>query len=162
MGFIASERLLLRPFQESDFADTFAIYQQAEVCRFLLHEPWQTETAGLSLAVLHDQTVIGDLSVWFTGQPSSVEIGYAFHPSFGGQGFAQEALKKLLDWLFASQKIHRVQATLDARNQASAKLCQRIGLRQEAHFIQDWWNKGEWTDSLVFACLASEYPAHPK
>lgn len=132
MGFIASERLLLRPFQESDFADTFAIYRQAEVCRFLLHEPWQTETAaaafakkcqqhaltdqaGLSLAVLHDQTVIGDLSVWSTGQPSSVEIGYAFHPSFGGQGFAQEALKELLGWLFASQKIHRVQATLDAR-----------------------------------------------
>ncbi|MBM9834456.1 GNAT family N-acetyltransferase, partial [Enterococcus faecalis] len=83
---------------------------------------------------------------WSTGQPSSVEIGYAFHPSFGGQGFAQEALKELLGWLFASQKIHRVQATLDARNQASAKLCQRIGLRQEAHFIQDWWNKGEWTD----------------
>ncbi|MER2117181.1 MAG: GNAT family N-acetyltransferase, partial [Enterococcus casseliflavus] len=118
MDFIESERLLLRPFQESDFADTFAIYRQAEVCRFLLHEPWQTETAaaafakkcqqhaltdqaGLSLAVLHDQTVIGDLSVWFTGQPSSVEIGYAFHPSFGGQGFAQEALKELLDWLFA-------------------------------------------------------------
>lgn len=39
MGFIESERLLLRPFQESDFADTFAIYRQAEVCRFLLHEP---------------------------------------------------------------------------------------------------------------------------
>lgn len=179
MVCMESERLTIRPFQESDFADTFAIYRQAEVCRFLLHEPWQTETAaaafakkcqqhaltdqaGLSLAVLHDQTVIGDLSVWSTGQPSSVEIGYAFHPSFGGQGFAQEALNELLGWLFASQKIHRVQATLDARNQASAKLCQRIGLRQEAHFIQDWWNKGEWTDSLVFACLASEHPAHPK
>jgi len=107
MGFIASERLLLRPFQESDFADTFAIYQQAEVCRFLLHEPWQTETAaaafakkcqqhaltdqaGLSLAVLHDQTVIGDLSVWSTGQPSSVEIGYAFHPSFGALDCAKK------------------------------------------------------------------------
>lgn len=50
MGFIASERLLLRPFQESDFADTFAIYRQAEVCRFLLHEPWQTETAAAAFA----------------------------------------------------------------------------------------------------------------
>lgn len=50
MGFIESERLLLRPFQESDFADTFAIYRQAEVCRFLLHEPWQTETAAAAFA----------------------------------------------------------------------------------------------------------------
>lgn len=47
IGFIASERLLLRPFQESDFADTFAIYRQAEVCRFLLHEPWRTKQVFL-------------------------------------------------------------------------------------------------------------------
>lgn len=29
-------------------------------------------------------------------------------------------------------------------------------MRKEAHFIRDYWSKGEWTDSLIYAMLASE------
>jgi RimJ/RimL family protein N-acetyltransferase len=45
---------------------------------------------------------------------------------------------------------------MDARNTASAKLARRIGMRQEAHLRQDWWSKGEWTDTLIFGMLASD------
>lgn len=30
-------------------------------------------------------------------------------------------------------------------------------MRREAHFIQDFWSKGEWTDSYIYAILASEF-----
>ncbi len=36
------------------------------------------------------------------------------------------------------------------------RLCERIGMRKEAHFIQDFWNKGEWTDSIVYGMLLSD------
>ena len=38
----------------------------------------------------------------------------------------------------------------------AAKLAERIGMKREAHLRQDWWSKGEWTDTLVFAMLASD------
>jgi RimJ/RimL family protein N-acetyltransferase len=34
---------------------------------------------------------------------------------------------------------------------------QRLGMRQEAHLIQNERVKGEWTDELVFAILAEEW-----
>ena len=33
---------------------------------------------------------------------------------------------------------------------------ERIGMRREAHFIQDYWSKGEWTDSYVYAMLEGD------
>ena len=46
---------------------------------------------------------------------------------------------------------------MDARNSASAALARRVGFRLEAHHVQDWFSKGEWTDTLIFARLASEH-----
>ncbi|MGH1444310.1 MAG: GNAT family N-acetyltransferase, partial [Exiguobacterium profundum] len=46
---------------------------------------------------------------------------------------------------------------LDARNVASQKLCERVGMRKEAHFLRDYWNKNEWTDSMVYAMLHEEF-----
>jgi len=51
-----------------------------------------------------------------------------------------------------------VKAQLDARNTASARLCERLGMTLEAHLRQDWWSKGEWTDTLVYGLLADEWP----
>lgn len=52
--------------------------------------------------------------------------------------------------------MHRIQANLDARNTASAKLCENLGMRREAHFIKDYWNKGEWTDSFIYGMLITD------
>ena len=43
---------------------------------------------------------------------------------------------------------------MDARNLGSAKLCENIGMRREAHFIKDFYSKGEWTDSFIYGMLA--------
>ena len=51
-----------------------------------------------------------------------------------------------------------MKAQLDARNTASARLCERLGMTLEAHLRQDWWSKGEWTDTLVYGLLADEWP----
>lgn len=87
----------------------------------------------------------------------TVEVGFVFNPLHAGKGYTSEAVKNVLAYLFSNLNTHRVQAVLDARNKASVKLCERIGLRKEAHFIQDYWNKGEWTDSYVYAILKDEY-----
>jgi RimJ/RimL family protein N-acetyltransferase len=52
---------------------------------------------------------------------------------------------------------HRVTARVDARNTASAALARRLGMRQEAHLVENEWFKGMWTDELGFALLAREW-----
>ncbi len=46
---------------------------------------------------------------------------------------------------------------MDARNLVSAKLCEKIGMRREAHFIKDFYSKGEWTDSFIYGMLGSYF-----
>jgi len=53
--------------------------------------------------------------------------------------------------------LHRVIARVDARNDASARLARRLGMRQEAYLVRNEWFKGEWTDELDFALLEEEW-----
>ncbi|WP_091495927.1 GNAT family N-acetyltransferase [Amphibacillus marinus] len=169
-----TERLTIRPFEPEDMTAVFAIYQDENVCKYLLHNSWTqsdlrrnftkklnnnklTKDTVLNLAVLRADQVIGDLSVWYTDMKDTIEIGYSFLPVSAGQGYATEAVKGLINMLFDTFGCHRIQANLDARNRESEKLCQRVGMRKEAHFIQDFWNKGEWTDSLVYGLLQTEH-----
>ena len=43
-----------------------------------------------------------------------------------------------------------------------ARLAARIGMRQEAHVIENEWFKGEWTDELVYAVLDREWKRRPE
>ena len=92
---------------------------------------------------------------------SSGEIGYVFHPDVGGHGYASEACSGVLALAFDQLGLHRVTARLDSRNEASARVAVRLGMRQEAHFVRNELFKGEWSDELVFAMLADEWPTSP-
>ena len=67
---------------------------------------------------------------------------------------ATEAAQAVLALMFADLGLHRVIARLDSRNERSAALCRRLGMRQEAHQVRSEWFKGEWVDLLVYAILA--------
>ncbi|HDR7951178.1 TPA: GNAT family N-acetyltransferase [Bacillus toyonensis] len=170
---ITTERLIIRPFKGTDLQDVFAIYNKDDTCKYLLHNKWThedmqkrfdqklannvlTTESILSLAVIYRTKVVGDLSVWYTDMKDTVEVGYSFSNEVAGRGLATEAVSSLVFKLFDEFNVHRIQANLDARNTASQKLCERIGMRQEAHFIQDFWSKNEWTDSLVYGMLSSD------
>ncbi|AXK21559.1 GNAT family N-acetyltransferase [Bacillus sp. COPE52] len=170
---ITTERLIIRPFKGTDLQDVFAIYNNDDTCKYLLHNKWThedmqkrfdqklannvlTTESILSLAVIYRTKVVGDLSVWYTDMKDTVEIGYSFSNEVAGRGLATEAVSSLVFKLFDEFNVHRIQANLDARNTASQKLCERIGMRQEAHFLQDFWSKNEWTDSLVYGMLSSD------
>jgi RimJ/RimL family protein N-acetyltransferase len=45
----------------------------------------------------------------------------------------------------------------EARNTASARVLEKLGMRLEAHFVENEWVKGEWQSELVFAILDREW-----
>ena len=172
---LVTERLRLRLHEADDAAWLHELYSQPDVTRYLLDEPWTAEvtreklaerlaktnidgeTGALALVIEHGGVAIGDVALWLTDhEHRQGEIGWVLDPAHGGQGFASEAVRAALALGFDHYKLHRVTAQMDARNSASAALARRVGLRLEAHHVQDWFSKGEWTDTLIFARLASE------
>ena len=173
---IETERLTLRPFEECDF-EAFATMQgDAESARWLYNEPRSRDEArtrfDARLPVLEDEgdwlacavverasdALVGDLVFnWTSKQHKSGEIGFIFAREHHGKGYATEASRALLDWVFGAAGFHRVIGRTEVRNTASARVLEKIGMRLEAHFVENEWVKGEWGSELVYAVLEREW-----
>lgn len=175
---IETERLLLRSFREGDLDDLHAIRSRPEVVRYLYGEVRTREEVEVMLAeriaatslwedddmlVLaverrDDSRVIGDVTLWLrSAEHRQGEIGFAFHPDAQGRGFAREAAAAVLELAFGRMGLHRVYGRTDGRNDASAALMRRLGMRQEAHLRENEIFKGAWGDELIFAVLEAEW-----
>lgn len=172
---LETERLVLRPYNESDLDNLHAIYSLPEVARWLYYEPTTLEESreklarkiagseleedrGLSAAVeLRDGTYVGDVVLFYGSvEHKTAEVGFSFHPAHQGKGYATEAARALVDWAFA-QGFHRVVGRLEARNEASARVLEKLGMRREALLVENEWVKGEWQSELVYAMLEREW-----
>ncbi|WP_019143717.1 GNAT family N-acetyltransferase [Aeromicrobium massiliense] len=102
-----------------------------------------------------------------SGQPGAptgtdASIGYLVDPAHAGRGIATALARELLAVAFEHLGLRRVTAVCFAENPASARVLQKIGMRREAHLVQDCWRAdGGWSDSLQFALLRSEWPPTP-
>jgi RimJ/RimL family protein N-acetyltransferase len=63
----------------------------------------------------------------------------------------------LLEYLFGELHLHRVIATCDVENIASFRLLERIGMRREAHLVENIWFKGAWGSEYSYALLYREW-----
>lgn len=170
---LRTERLLLRHPQPGDAEGVHAMYSDPEVVRHLpfgvlspgecearvsaLLTPQQDEALFAARPMVEcGGRLIGELTLRISGPAFSVaEVGWGFHPSVAGQGFATEAAQALVRVAF-ELGVHRVVAVLDPRNTRSAGLCERLGMRLETSARQDYWSKGAWTDSSVYGLLRSD------
>lgn len=174
---LTSARLVLRRFRPADAADFAAYRDDPAVARY---QSWDTpyslaeaEDFVRSMAAAHPDTpgawfqfalarrtdgvLVGDCAAGQQGDQLQAEIGFTIAPPHQGNGYATEAVGLLLGYLFGDRGKHRVIASCDARNAASAAVLRRSGFRQEGHLLSSTWAKGEWTDDLIFAILASEW-----
>ncbi|WP_165877432.1 GNAT family N-acetyltransferase [Agromyces fucosus] len=102
--------------------------------------------------------VIGDMMVRVSSaKHAQLELGWVVHPDFQGKGYAREAGIAIRDFAFETLRPHRIQAFLDARNEASAGLCERLGMRREATILEEQYNDGEWQDTALYGVLRREW-----
>jgi len=175
---IRTERLLLRPFQPEDLDALLAIYSRPEVAIYLYEEARtpdevramlekkianraiEEEGGALSLAVVLASTgeLVGDVVCqWTSAQHRQGEVGYVIRPDHQGKGYATEAVAVLLDVLFGTLRLHRVVGRVEARNAPSARVLEKLGMRREAHLVENEWVKDEWQSELVYAILDREW-----
>ena len=175
---LRTERLVLRPFELDDadaFVDAWASEEwtslllsrpmnRAEVHAMVRRrtEPGDGQFIGLAV-VTHDGTVVGDSMLHLQGTGlSEGEIGWTVLPEHAGRGYATEAARAVLEMAFVHFGLRRVVANLDARNDRSAALCERLGMRREVDKRADFWSKGTWTSSYEYALLAEEWRAEQR
>jgi RimJ/RimL family protein N-acetyltransferase len=124
-----------------------------------LTDEGQALTLGVEVA--GGGELVGDVVLfWRSREHGGGEIGYVLHPDFGGHGYATEAVHALLRLGFDELGLHRIIARVDERNESSARLARRLGMRQEARLVHNEFFKGEWSTELDFAMLADEWPAY--
>ncbi len=183
LSSIETGRVRLRPFEMADCEAVLEYQSDPDVVRYV---PWPVRDASmvedaiakdldrtkldaqgdyLSLALTRkdDGRLVGQVNAMYESERNQcAEIGYVVSPRFARQGFATEAARALVGALFDTQRFRRVCARLDARNVASRVVAEKLGLRFEAHFVEDDFFKGEWTSTLVYATLRDEWHrSHP-
>jgi RimJ/RimL family protein N-acetyltransferase len=178
---VRTARLVLRGMTDADVDDIHAYQSRPDVCRYLPFEPRSrdevaekvvTYSAALVLSgdgdswrlaverVSDPGHVIGDVFFAITdAADATCEIGWTLHPSYTGSGYMTEAAHAVLAIAFDQLRLHRATARLDPRNQESAALCRRLGMRQEALFVEDLWLNGGWGDTAIYAILDREWAA---
>ena len=175
---LLTDRLLLRPFRDDDLDAFHSIQRRPDVVRYLYWEPRtrdessemlgrrklqvaiEKEGDGLHLAAELQTTgvMIAHFSLFYASQDHRQgEVGFVMHPDHHGHGYATEGARLMLRLGFEDLGLHRIIGRCDARNTSSARLLERLGMRREAHQIENAFIKGEWTDELEYAMLDREW-----
>jgi RimJ/RimL family protein N-acetyltransferase len=164
---------LLRPLRADDHAALHAMRSREDVVRWLYWDaPTEEQTRAWIKGILarppetgtvfavelrESSELIGNVNVVVDPDNRQGEIGFIFHPAHQGHGYATEATRALLDHAFEHYRLHRVYGRLEPRNAASARVLEKLGMRREAHLIENEYAKGEWQSERAFAVLYAEW-----
>jgi RimJ/RimL family protein N-acetyltransferase len=86
-----------------------------------------------------------------------LEIGYSLLPSERGKGYCTEAIKIMMDYLFLSKDVARIQAHTDPRNVASQKVLEKVGFKKEGTLRKNFFVRGELRDAYLYSILREEW-----
>ena len=89
--------------------------------------------------------------------PRLLEIGYFLVPRERGKGYCSEAVKIMVDYLFLSKDIVRIQAHTDMTNVASQKVLEKTGFNKEGISRKSMFIRGEWRDLFLYSILRGEW-----
>ena len=92
--------------------------------------------------------------------PSRVvmELGFlALAPSERGKGYGTEATQLMVDYLFLSKELTRIQTAADVGNKASQRVLEKVGFQREGTMRKCLFHNGEWRDFNLYSILREEW-----
>ncbi len=176
---LKTERLVLKPFCADDFEDVHAYGSVPANIRFM---PWGPNTEEdtrnflreaegkwkadplmeYEFAItLKDGHVIGGCGIYLNKERNTAMLGWILHRDFWHCGYMTEAANAMMKYGFETLKLHRIWASCNADNTASFHVMERLGMRREAHFIKNCFERVDmekvWCDELIYAMLNEEW-----
>ena len=147
MQNLASERLVLRMFRESDLDAYAEMFADPDVVRYLgdghrlsRDEAWRNlativghwHLRGFGLWAVeekHTEVLVGRVGCWQPEGWPGLEIGWALRRQFWGKGYATEAALSSVDFAFNRLGQDRVISLIQPENSASIAVALRLGMR---------------------------------
>ena len=176
---LSTERLILRDFNEDDFAAVHAYASDPMVTQYTDWGPnTEDETRAFlgraldrrhvsprtefdfAIVMKGDATLVGSCGL-YVKHPEHREgmIGYVMNRHYWGQGIVTEAARAVAGFAFQQLHLHRLYATCDVENAASARVMQKLGMHREGHLREHLFERGRWRDSYIYAVLEQDWQA---
>jgi len=171
-----TERLVLRPFTLDDAPDVARLAGDpliADTTAKLPHpyenkhaESWiGTHAEGFEKGTLlnvaitdrEDGVLYGTTGLSIRTEHRRAELGYWVGVPHWGNGYATEASRALVDWAFSDGNLNRVMARHMARNPASGRVMEKLGMRLEGTLRRHVSRGDDFDDIVIYSILASEF-----
>ena len=172
---LTTTRLTLRPPRMEDAAPMFAMYSDVEFMRYwsfpamtryeqaVDHLTRRIQGSGSDMDILwaielsSTQEMIGTCCLFNADATSKhAEIGFGLHRAFWGKGLMTEAARAVVDCGFDLLQLHRIEAEIDPRNAASARVLERLGFVREGLLRERWIFNGEIADGAIYGLLRTD------
>jgi RimJ/RimL family protein N-acetyltransferase len=173
---IQTARLRFRRLVPTDAEVLFSIFSDFEVTRYLLSPPMTemaqaeqsirrkleyyegSEVFQLGVELKEDSSLLGTCTLFQLALESKrAEVGYVLARQHWGKGYMMEAATALIDTAFSKLDFNRLEADIDPRNAASAKLLERLGFKREGLLKEREFACGEMTDTALYGLLKREW-----
>jgi RimJ/RimL family protein N-acetyltransferase len=173
---INASRIDLRPISADDLDAFYSIFSDPQVMRYWSSLPITDRDAARKLideigerfarheslkwgvARRTDNMLIGTATLNHPDFDNRrAEIGYALGSAHWGNGYMHEALQATLEYAFHILDLHRIEADVDPRNQASIKTLERLGFQREGLLRERWHVGGEIQDSFFYGLLRRDW-----
>jgi [ribosomal protein S5]-alanine N-acetyltransferase len=172
---LSTERLILRRITPDDTNEIFRLRSDERVMKYIDKERAASiKDAEIFFNLINDSTnantgitwaialkkssdkMIGNIGFWrLIKEHYRAEIGYMLHPDFWNKGIMKEALAAAIDFGFNQMKLHSIEAQINTGNTASAHILESVGFIKEAHFKENYFFQGIFSDTIVYSKLNS-------
>lgn len=168
------ERIILREFIYEDWID---VHNYASLQKVTQYQPWgpntKEESKKFVAEVINDASMdprtryafaievdsmmvgTGEINV-IDFSNKTAELSYIVNPNYWGKNIATDTSKLLIEFGFKTLNLHRIYATCDPRNIASARVLEKVGMTKEGTLRENLKLMSGWRDSYLYSLLVHE------
>ena len=124
---------------------------------------WPGRSRGdwIQIAIERDGELVGDVAVGLDTAGDIATIGYTLAPAYQGRGLGRGGGGRGRRRLFDALGVHRVEASLDPRNVASARVVEALGFEFEGVACEAVRDGDGWADDARYGLTAAGHAAWP-
>lgn len=153
---IETSRLILRPFEDTDFERLFLMDSDPEVMKYLETPATTVDDSKKMIRIIqkqYEENGVGRLAViekesglmigWsglkllktpVNGHINTLDLGYRFIPEFWGKGYAWEAAEASLNYGFKALDAETIYAYAHSENAGSNYILKKLGFENKGEF----------------------------
>ncbi len=165
---LETDRLIIRPMNETDIDAVYEMRRDRDVMRFirepvtnraeaenwvnLISSRWADERIGFC-SLIEKQTgkFAGWCGLWQLKETDEIEVGYAIAKEFWGKGYASESAEAFLEYGFKELNLEKIVAVARSENTASRRVMEKLGM--EFDYIGEFYGR----DLVHYSITKNDY-----